>query len=99
MENTVYERAKCILSFPINNGIYIHNTDKDSFFSIEEGVPTFLWEKLDGSTTIKEITLELVKQIEGIKYEYIINDILEFVEQLLNEGLINTINNKEKAGS
>lgn len=88
MEELIFVRSENTLSFPIQNGIYIHNTDNDSFFSIEEGVGTYLWENFDGSKSVKEITLRMVEITEGCTYDDIKEDVFSFIEELKIEGLI-----------
>lgn len=88
MEELVFVRSENILSFPIQNGIYIHDTDNDSFFSLEEGVGTYLWESFDGSKNVKEIILRMVEITEDCTYDDVKEDIFSFIEELKNEGLI-----------
>lgn len=88
MEELVFVRSENILSFPIQNGIYIHNTENDSFYSFEEGVGTYLWENLDGSRNVKEIILGMVEMIENCRYNDVKQDIFSFIDELKNEGLI-----------
>lgn len=88
MEELFFVRAENTLSFPIQNGIYIHNTDDDTFFSLEEGTGTYIWENLDGSKSVKEIILDVADITGECTYEKIKDDILGFIKELQDEGLI-----------
>ena len=94
MEELVFVRSENVLSFPIQNGIYIHNTDNDSFYSLEEGIGTYLWENFDGSKNVKEILLGLVEITEDCTYDDVKDDVLGFIEELKNEGLV-VLNSEE----
>lgn len=88
MEDLVFVRSENILSFPIQNGIYIHNTENDTFFSLEEGVATYFWENFDGSKNVKDLILEMVARMKDVTYDDIKDDIFGFIEELKSEGLI-----------
>ena len=91
MEELCFTRSDKALSFPIRNGIYIHNIEKDTFFSIEEGVGTALWENCDGSKLVKEVIIELMSEFKDCKYEDIKDDVFEFLNELKNEGLVELV--------
>jgi len=87
MSNNYYIYSDNTSTFPIHNGIYIHNLLDDEFYIVEEGVGTFVWSQLDGSKNVEQIIME-VARICRLSKEEIKQDILEFIEKLLEKKLI-----------
>lgn len=87
MKNNYYIYSDNTSTFPIHNGIYIHNLLGDEFYIVEEGVGTYIWSQLDGSKNVEQIIAE-VARICRLSKDEIEQDILEFIEKLLEKKLI-----------
>lgn len=87
MCDKVYVYSDDISVFPIHNGVYIHSLSKDEFFTIEEGVGTYVWSQLDGTKDIGQIIKEVARLCRRETNE-VAEDIAEFVEELLDKRLI-----------
>lgn len=74
-------------TFPIHNGLYIHNLMNDEFYIVEEGVATFIWSQMDGTKTVGQIITELARLCRCNK-EDITDDILVFVQELIDKSLV-----------
>lgn len=88
MLDSIYLRSDKVISFPIQNGLYLHNTKNDNFYTLEQGTSTFLWENFSGERTLKEIIEDMVSITRHCSFDEIKEDILEFVNNLINEELI-----------
>ena len=84
---TVYIQAQCVLSFPIHNGIYLHNVDSDTFFTMEEGVATYIWTQLNASKKL-EIIIKEVAKLSSCRVIDIEDDIRLFIEDLIKNDMI-----------
>ena len=88
-----YLQNENVITFPIDNGESLHNLDNDSYYSIDSGVSTMIWDNLDGSNSIECLKKELSK-IFNVDYETISLDVDEFKEKLLNYDLITLLESK-----
>lgn len=87
MRNSFFARSDEVVWFPVQNGLSLHNLENDCFFSLEEGVASYLWENLDGSQSLNELIHELATlckcSVDGIT-----DEIIQFVQSLLDKELI-----------
>ncbi len=87
MLNQIFISSEDASTFPIHNGIYIHHLESDKFYTIEEGVGTFIWSQMDGSKNVGQILAETARLCRCDK-ENITDDVLEFIISLYEAGII-----------
>lgn len=88
--NSILAVSEAINSFPIHNGIYIHHLERDEYFTIEEGIATYIWTQLDGKKDLNQIFREVAKLCR-VSLNDIQNDLMDFVYQLLEKDMIQLI--------
>lgn len=88
-----YLQNENVITFPIDTGESLHNLDNDNYYSIDSGISTMIWDNLDGSNSVENLKKELSEAFD-IDYETISHDVDEFIEKLLNFGLITLLENK-----
>ena len=87
MLKSTYVYSDTTSTFPIHKGLYIHNLMNDEFYTIEEGVGTYIWSQMDGSKSIEQIITEIARLCRKDKH-MIQQDILDFVSILIEKKLI-----------
>jgi len=85
--DTYYVTIPDVITFPVVGGISIHNILNDEYFMLEDGVSTLVWELLDGSKNVTEIT-DLVAAKCSINPEEVESDVFDFISSLKESGLI-----------
>lgn len=85
-----------ISSRMIDGSSYIYIEDEKKLLKLNE-VGSFIWEKINGNTTINQIIKLCLSEYYGNKKE-ITQSILEFFDILLKEGVIKISQNKIKEG-
>ncbi|MGB2763668.1 MAG: PqqD family protein [Candidatus Aminicenantaceae bacterium] len=71
-----------------------HVSDLDSIYTLDE-VGTFIWQLLDGQTSIKQIVKNVCNEYD-ISPEEAEKDIIELVGSLENAGLIHALANNQR---
>jgi len=87
MINKFYVKSTDVIAFPTHGGISLHHLKSDEYYSMEEGVASFVWDYLDGSNTIETIINNISKQFAVDDIE-IGEDIVEFINNLIENKLI-----------
>lgn len=93
MEANLYVKSDDVITFPIHGGVSLHNLESDTFFSLEEGTASYIWDQLDGSKSLEEIIRE-VAEMFNVAEETAAADIGEFADMLLENNLICKVENK-----
>lgn len=76
------------ITFPILNGIGVHNVTNDQFYEMYEETAIIIWNMLSESCTLDEIVCEIVSKYD-VAVEEAKDDIEHFINYLLEEGLLN----------
>lgn len=93
MKTGLYVKSDDVITFPIHGGVSLHNLEDDTFFSLEEGTASYIWDQLDGSKSLGEIIKEVVDTY-NVPVETVASDMNEFTEMLLENNLIRKVESK-----
>ncbi len=85
--NTVYFHSDDTISFPVLEGISIHDLNNDVFYTLESEVAIDIWNLINGSNSVKDIVDYLIKEYL-IDEKTLKEDVLNFVNMLYKESLI-----------
>lgn len=85
-EQTVVVRVEDMMSADVDDEIVILNLARDNYIGLD-AIGRRIWELLDTPTKIGAICEQLATEFEGTK-EQIAADVLPFLSELSDEGLI-----------
>ena len=85
--NSLIVRGNEILSAPIDNELVILNIAKNNYVGLDD-VGLRIWELLEKPIRVDELCKQLSREFDATP-EHIIDDVIPFLTDLENEGLIN----------
>lgn len=85
--DSIYFHSDDTITFPIVEGVSIHELNDDIFYSLESEVAIDIWELLNGSNSVSDIIRILCREYL-ISESIVKNDVLSFINQLLENNLI-----------
>lgn len=83
----MFKKNEEVIVFPIKNGIYLHNVDLDEFYTLEEGVATYIWSQIGDEKSVDSIIDEICL-ITREDRNVVTNDVNEFINELLKHQMI-----------
>jgi len=86
LDNYVIKNDKKAAYRVIDNEVMVVNLKKSTFHTLNT-VGSFIWQQFDGKTPVKKIVHNVTEEFD-VDFETAENDSIEFINNLLNEGLI-----------
>lgn len=91
-----YVRIDEVIWFPVADQVVVHILEDDRFV-LMKSTGKFLWELLDGDLSLQQLAESLCGYYE-VTMEVAMKDVLEFIEKLLQFGIVRQVSGQETSG-